>query len=97
MSLHYLKEHINESLNMQRALWGPKWVGAGHGVEWLCLTRGGIFLELDLGIGVQGLVKEVRREGRATAWRMARGLCKNKDADFVTAVGWALFVSPNFQ
>ena len=52
---------------------------------------------MDLGIGVQGLVKEVRREGRATAWRMARGLCKNKDADFVTAVGWALFVSPNFQ
>lgn len=64
-SLHYLKEHRNESLNMKRAPRGPKWVGAGHGVQWLCLTRGGIFLELDLGIGVQGLVKEVRGEGRA--------------------------------
>ena len=72
-------------------------MGARHGVEWLCLTRGGIFLELDLGIGVQGLVKGVSGEGRATACRMARGLYKNKDAHFVTVVRWALFVSPNFQ
>lgn len=72
-------------------------MGAGHGVEWLCLTRGGIFLELDLGIGVQGLVKGVSGEGRATACRMARGLYKNKDAHFVIVVWWALFVSPNFQ
>lgn len=76
---------------------GPKWVGGGHGAKWLCLMRGGIFLELDFGMGVQGLVKGVSGEGRGTACRMARGLYKNKDADFVTAVLWALFVSPNFQ
>lgn len=44
--------------------------------------RGGIFLELEFGMGVQGLVKGVSGEGRATACRMARGLYKNKDADF---------------
>lgn len=47
--------------------------------------------------GVQGLAKGVSGEGRATADRTAKGICKTRNTYFVPVMGWALSVSANFQ